>query len=259
MFMLSIKVKNEPEAIKQHKEQLKVLTGYIQQEYPGLTTADLVLAYRLGVKCKLPGKNGEPLEMFAELNPRSIGKVLDAYEVFKRDELGRNPEKPKPIAGLLAEPIPSQADQDKSNAMLFRMAYQCAEQKREYSDHGNLIYNWLDSWGLIPFDKERKWAFMHKAQASIRSEEIGIGVQGNQQEHKNARALAEVLKLATDQQQIHMPLKDRITTRAKQIAFITLLNELIEFDTTADDFLEPVLTQPDNAEKSTETNADDSE
>jgi hypothetical protein len=181
--------------------------------------------------------------MYAELNPRSIGKVLNAYELFKREELNRNPAVQP--AALLAAPIPSQEQQDIMNANLFRMAYLAAEQKREYRDLGNLIYDWLDSKGLVTFSPTRKWDFMKQAQEKIRQEEAGHGVTGNYQEHKDARALAALLVEAQKENKLCLPLKDRITTRAKQIALTTLLSELIEFDTTADEFLTSNIDQDD--------------
>ncbi|WP_155297272.1 hypothetical protein [Spirosoma aerolatum] len=249
MLLLSMKVENKDAAIAQHKEVLKALTAYVKTEYPGVTTGDLLLAYRLGVKCKLPGKDGEPLEMFAELNPRSIGKVLHAYEEFKREQLTLNPAPTKSTAGLLPEYVPSQQQQDRANAQLVRFAYLAQQQGRDYNDHGNLLYNWLDSKGLIPFNRERKWEFMKQAQERIRAEEAGHGATGNMQEHKDARALAGLLKQATEQGQLYLPQKDRITTKAKQIAFIELLKDMIEFDQTPDELLNSILTDDQTQEQ----------
>ncbi|UHG91791.1 hypothetical protein [Spirosoma oryzicola] len=238
-LLLELKVKESE--LQYHRQKMKAMTAYMQQEYPKWTLGEVLLAYRLGVKSLLPDKDGQPLEMFAELNPRSIGKVLNAYEQFKREELGRNPAPAAKPAGLLPEPTaPSQQQQDRSNAQLFRFACLALEKGREYRDHGNLLYDWLDSKGLIPFEKERKWAFMKQAQRHIYNEEANYGVTGNAQEHKDARSMAELLKLADQQNELYLPQKDRIITRAKQIAFVTLLKEMIEFETTPDDFLQPL-------------------
>lgn len=248
MVLLSIKIVDDDQIKKQHVALLKALTAYMKDEYPSYTTSELLLAYRLGVKCKLPGKDGEPLDMFPELNPRQVGRVLHAYEQFKREELSKCPAPKKAIAGLLPEYVPSQSEQDKSNAQLFGFAYKAAENKRQYDDLGNLIYNWLDSKGLIPFNKDRKWEFMHQAQEAVRKEEIGFGVTGNMQQHKDARNMAELIKQAQELQRVHEPIKDRIATKAKQIAFNTLLRDLIEIGTTPDEFLSPLTDSADGKE-----------
>lgn len=229
MLLLSIKVTEKE--LEQHKASLQALTAFMKTEYPGLTTGDLLLAYRFGVKYLLG------IEMYAELNPRQVGKVLHAYEQFKREELTRNPAPaPAPVA-LLPEALPTPEQQDRANAQLFFFAYQAARQKREYRDHGNLLYNWLDGKKLIPFPPERKWEFMNLAQEKIRQEEMNHGVTGNMQEHKDARNLAELIKQAQEQNEFQGSIKDRITTRAKQLAFTALLNDVIEMDITPVEYL----------------------
>ncbi|GAB3272695.1 hypothetical protein GCM10027347_44490 [Larkinella harenae] len=238
--LLGIKV--APAMKQQHDMSLFKLVVFMQQEYPTLKVEEILLAYRTGIKGGLPDGDGGSFEMFAELNPRSFGKVMSAYKNLLREEaeslrILRSREERENQKALPETAPPTPEEQYKKGKFLFESAYYAIKAGKVYRDLNNLLYDWLYSAGRIPFSQERKAEMLQRAKQMVRNEKATMGATGNSSEHKKARTLAEIIDtngvVSAEEGQ---DLWKQIYSQAKQIAFETLIKELIEMEITPEEF-----------------------
>ncbi|WP_234734780.1 hypothetical protein [Tellurirhabdus bombi] len=212
-----------------HDKRIYEFALYLQNAYPTVRLSDVRLAYHLGCKYELG------IEMFAEINARSFGKVMKAYWEFRKATITTRKvpqlEEPK-------EPLPSEEELDKKGRELLRLAYQTFKQGRQYRDHGNLLYNSLFSIKKIPFNYERKMEMLQQAQKEIEQENSKLAQSGNTDRHKEAQRIANLLNEPTALNEQPGEIQSLIKSRAKQIAFATLMRELIEMGIETDEFLD---------------------
>lgn len=235
---IGLRVNDTPAAQKAHREAMAETALFLRQEYGHLTLNEVVLAYILGMKADLPDMfagDGTPLEIMAELNPRSVGKVLAAYEAYKRHTLRHAPPETPPVA-LLPPPPPDPAEVDRGWKLLLRRAWDMAKEGQAYNDMGNAIYDWLDKAGGVHFTPERKWQFMRQAQQRLLDESKLL--QAQDPANKKYRALIDKLAEAIGADKLYEPQKMFVVAKAKQLAFTTLLQEQHDMGVTWEDFLD---------------------
>ncbi|GAA4464126.1 hypothetical protein GCM10023189_42960 [Nibrella saemangeumensis] len=229
IVMLGIKVSDAN--VSEHRDNLRALSAFMSREYPHLTLDEIRQAYTAGVTRKLG------IEMYAELNARQVGNVIDAFMIWRRRELHEEIQSQR-LLSLPETPQPTPEELERKMVELFRFAWKAIEVKGSYIDFGNHIYDWLDSKGLIPFSDSRKWEFVRDAEKRLKAELTAEGSKGFAQEHKAARRLAEVMAKVTDFNDHDADTKARIRVKAKQIAFVTLIKEQQQLEVHPDEFLQ---------------------
>lgn len=238
--LLGIKVQEN--ARPQYNMGLFKLTVFMQREFPAITIESVLLAYNLGIKGVLPDGKGGILEMFAELNPRAFGKVMTGYKLLLQEEaeaIRIAKEREAKAQDRLPEnaAVPSPEVQEKNSRFLFGCAYTAIAAGKTYHDLGNALYDWLYRTGRIPFSQERKDEMLAQAKIMVERDHRVKGHAGNGPENRKARSIAEIMEK-------NLPIGEdeakgvwqQIYSRAKQIAFETLIKELIEMEVTPEEF-----------------------
>lgn len=216
---------------EENDRNLLKFSAFLKVKKPYLTIEEIELAYELACD----GEYGSA-EVFPILNPLHFGRIMKAYRAYRLNhtdlmrDIRNGPALPEPSA-------------DQAEALMvdsFRLAINVVKENGGCADYGNALYDWLDAKGLIPFDNVRKWAFMNEAADAVRSD--ATDRLKNRNLHKDKKGhiqatLSDFLNNAFSQST-----QDRIKIMAKYLALNVLLNDLVEMNYTADEYLSEAIT-----------------
>lgn len=220
--LLGIRIEKDQQ--KSFNDDLLHLTSFVVEEYPDVYIEEIRKAYRLAVKQELGIE-----VIIPALAPRYFGEIWKAYERYKGRELEQSRINRTAKAVEKERPIPTEEEQTKALEDLFCLAVERAKQGFAYYDAGNLLYDFLVKRGLLFFSEERTVGFRIKAKEELTAE---LTKKSN-----NTSLIGEVVNSSQSRISIENDQSSSIDTRAKHIAFRTLIRDIIELGMDGREYL----------------------
>lgn len=170
-----------------HMEMVNI-TDFLKNQYSDFSMEEITGSFELGIAGKL-GIKTEDIKHYQSFSVIYIAIFLNAYRVYRTQIL-------KDAIPKLTLPAPKMDEAEskrianESAKKRLLLAFEHLKTTGEYNllDNGNIVYKYLDSLGIIPFDNAHKARIKEKAQRNLANEML------NQNQRKYKNVLENALK-----------------------------------------------------------------